>query len=529
MIDVLEHLEHPEVLLNFLSEYALNNLTPYLLISVPNVGHRDVAHNLLAGQWNLTETGILDKTHLRFFTRPTLLKLFDESGWELVAENNFKLEQSDQHDPDSILHSSTLSGSLLHYFSDTLNADSQVNQFIWLLKPKSQKAEPAPKPPVKRPLVSMLIRTQGERNDLLTEALYSIYAQDCDDYEIVVAFHSPGANTDKLLYSLRPEAQRSEEDRTPKDPQVELFRELQKLLDRLPVQLNKKTRLIISTGSGRSAPLNDLLEAAEGEYLSFLDDDDLLFPRHISVIKKAVEEHGQTSLFQTFAAERRVRVLEEQEEKNLSNPEFGFTRRNPLEPVKAKGTFPYTVETIRPTWAVPFNPITQQYSNHVPITCFVMPRKIVEQTNLRFRSDFDLVEDWEFWMRVTQFLKVITLPEITAAINIRTNGTNTVGHEELQPEWQRHHKKRLDLQAEHPLVLDGRVARLIYRQHLQDLRKLEGIYAAHQHQLNTLQNEKTSWQDSDYRNLENWAKEMDARLQKIQGNRLFRLISRFIR
>lgn len=526
LMDVLEHLKQPETLLSFLAEYAQNNQTPYLLVSVPNVGHRDVAFNLLCGKWEMTEHGILDKTHLRFYTQTSLLKLLNESGWELVANNNFTLEHSVQYDPDSILHRTTLVGELMHYLSDTLNPDNEVNQFIWLLKPKSKTATTTSDQnilSVKRPLVSILMRTQGLRNELLTEALYSLYAQDCDDYEVLLCFHSPGANVDKLLtYEVSPEAQQSEDEHRPKDPAVVLFWELKALLDKLPFPLRQKIRLTISNGLGRSTPLNDMVEAAQGEYLGILDDDDQLFPNHISAIKRGVEEHGINPIFQTYAAYRQVRVLEEEGEKT------SYGKQTPLEPNCPKSTFPYTVELIRP-WAVPFNPLTQQYNNNVPVGCFIVPRKLFEQTSLRFRPDFDLAEDWELWMRASQFLKVVTLPEITEVSNIRTNGTNTVGHEELQPGWLLHHRKRLDLQAEHPLVLDGRVARLIYRQHLQDLYKLENIYEAHQHQLKTLQNEKSTWQGSDYRNLENWAKELDARLQKIQGNRLFRLISRFIR
>ena len=58
-----------------------------------------------------------------------------------------------------------------------------------------------------------------------------------------------------------------------------------------------------------------------------------------------------------------------------------------------------------------------------------------EQTSLRFRNDFEYGEDWQFWMEASQLLRIVTLPEVTGVQNVRTNGTNTVGNEELQPEW----------------------------------------------------------------------------------------------
>jgi 2-polyprenyl-3-methyl-5-hydroxy-6-metoxy-1,4-benzoquinol methylase len=532
LMDVLEHLEHPERLLTFLADYARSHQSPYLLVSVPNVGHRDVVYNLLAGKWETTEAGILDKTHLRFFTRNSLHRLLTENGWQVVTENNFEREQADEYDPDSVLHTDTQLGDLLRYVSDTFNPDNKVNQFIWLLKPqvesgtaheeKDLKAENKESKALKRPLVSMLVRTQGQRNDLLIEALYSIFAQDCPDYEVIICFHAPGSDEEKLLSSLYWESEDEDPIHNPfglKDPNVRPFREMYRAIDKLPVEFRPKIRVIICNGEGRSAPLNTLLEAAEGEYLSFLDDDDLLFPRHISVIKKAVEEHGKNNMFQTFAAQRKVRVLEHKKS------DYGFNEATVLEPRPPKPTFPYTVEAIEPTWTTPFNPLTQQYGNSVPITCFIMPRKLVEQTNLRFRTDFEVSEDWEFWMRVSQFLKVTTLPEITAAINLRTNGTNTVGHEELSPAWQIHHKKRLEWQAQHPLILDGRTAGLLYRQHIRDLIKQE----LQNKQMQELSTEYTEKYEKDYRELEKWAHSLNERLQKITGSRLYRLIGRFLR
>ena len=41
----------------------------YVVLSVPNVAHADVALALLDGRFRYTDTGLLDRTHLRFFTR----------------------------------------------------------------------------------------------------------------------------------------------------------------------------------------------------------------------------------------------------------------------------------------------------------------------------------------------------------------------------------------------------------------------------------------------------------------------------
>jgi 2-polyprenyl-3-methyl-5-hydroxy-6-metoxy-1,4-benzoquinol methylase len=78
--DVLEHLPWP---LGVLKTY-LELLKPdgTVIVSLPNVGLWSVRLAHLFGAFNYEETGVLDQTHLRFFTRATALRLLDEAGLE---------------------------------------------------------------------------------------------------------------------------------------------------------------------------------------------------------------------------------------------------------------------------------------------------------------------------------------------------------------------------------------------------------------------------------------------------------------
>ena len=81
LTDVLEHLKNPEELLvtakKFLTKDGL------LIASVPNVANWSVRLPLLFGRFDYEETGILDKTHLRFFTQKTARKMFENSGYTI--------------------------------------------------------------------------------------------------------------------------------------------------------------------------------------------------------------------------------------------------------------------------------------------------------------------------------------------------------------------------------------------------------------------------------------------------------------
>ncbi|HEY7519592.1 MAG TPA: class I SAM-dependent methyltransferase [Methylomirabilota bacterium] len=80
--DVLEHLADPAAVLPAL----LTALAPGgdVVISVPNVAHLWMRLSLLAGCFQYADRGILDRTHLRFFTRRTLDELLDGAGLEVL-------------------------------------------------------------------------------------------------------------------------------------------------------------------------------------------------------------------------------------------------------------------------------------------------------------------------------------------------------------------------------------------------------------------------------------------------------------
>jgi len=77
--DVLEHLRAPERLL----AQCRQHLAPggQLLVSIPNAGHAGLIGELMAGRLQYREEGLLDRTHLRFFTRRSWLGFLAEQGW----------------------------------------------------------------------------------------------------------------------------------------------------------------------------------------------------------------------------------------------------------------------------------------------------------------------------------------------------------------------------------------------------------------------------------------------------------------
>jgi len=82
LADVLEHLVDPWTILKDLVQYLSTN--GLVLISIPNIQHFRIFSYLIKGEWEYKDAGVLDKTHLRFFTKKSLLELLHCADLEIV-------------------------------------------------------------------------------------------------------------------------------------------------------------------------------------------------------------------------------------------------------------------------------------------------------------------------------------------------------------------------------------------------------------------------------------------------------------
>ena len=77
--DVLEHLKEPGDVLRRVRPFIAEN--GVVIASIPNIAHGSVRLALLGGEFRYREWGLLDDTHLRFFTRSSIQDLFEETGY----------------------------------------------------------------------------------------------------------------------------------------------------------------------------------------------------------------------------------------------------------------------------------------------------------------------------------------------------------------------------------------------------------------------------------------------------------------
>lgn len=90
--DILEHLVCPEKVLNFFVQEYLNE-KGRVIVSLPNVAHVSVRFQLMLGNFEYVDNGILDRTHLHLYTVKTARALMKSAGLHIIREiyssNNF--------------------------------------------------------------------------------------------------------------------------------------------------------------------------------------------------------------------------------------------------------------------------------------------------------------------------------------------------------------------------------------------------------------------------------------------------------
>jgi len=80
--DVLEHLLDPQAVLNRISRLIVRS--GRLVVSLPNIAHADVRMALLQGRFDYNPWGLLDRTHIRFFTFKTIGEYVHQAGLQVI-------------------------------------------------------------------------------------------------------------------------------------------------------------------------------------------------------------------------------------------------------------------------------------------------------------------------------------------------------------------------------------------------------------------------------------------------------------
>jgi GT2 family glycosyltransferase len=220
------------------------------------------------------------------------------------------------------------------------------------------------------PLASILIRTV-DRGAWLAQALESVAQQTWRNIEAIVVEDGPPAS----------------------EPIVERFR------GRLDVRYHATgTRL------GRAKAGNIALAMARGEWLNFLDDDDVLFADHVEALVDAVTDARKSGAY----------ALAWETQSEIVDRERGSVREVAHATVHRQ----------------PFDRLTLWHHNYLPIQAVLFNRSLYERYG-GFAEDMDQLEDWNLWTRYTLEDDFVLVEKTTSKYRVPASAREAAGRQQL--------------------------------------------------------------------------------------------------
>jgi hypothetical protein len=199
---------------------------------------------------------------------------------------------------------------------------------------------------VESPFLTVIVRTQGRRPVNLDEVLTCLAAQTIDDFDVQLAVH---------------------------DPSPAVTAEVVEQVGRFAGSFVDRVHVFQVLGAGRARPLNDAIERAAGDYVAFLDDDDLVTADWVEAFaESAVVAPG--TVLRGVALNRSVR----------RTPDAGYEPAGPLERL----------------YPASFDLLEHIHENATPIFSYAVPRRYLCESGTRFCESLPVLEDWDFLLRV---------------------------------------------------------------------------------------------------------------------------------
>jgi glycosyltransferase involved in cell wall biosynthesis len=209
---------------------------------------------------------------------------------------------------------------------------------------------------VRQPLVSIIVRTHQGRQGFLEECLNSLAEQTYAELEIIIV----------------------EDGGDESEPLAKAF----------AAASGRRLNYLSVPRQGRSRAGNLGLNAARGELLGFLDDDDQFLSEHVAVLVGALRERPEAAAACSLAYEVPTRVVS----------------REPLAYTEAGR---YVVHRR------PFAPADLLARNFLPIQAVLFRRELFERLG-GFSETLEMLEDWDLWIRYLVPACFVHVPQVTS-------------------------------------------------------------------------------------------------------------------
>ena len=211
------------------------------------------------------------------------------------------------------------------------------------------------------PLVSVVIPTYNRPEQLL-DAIRSVQAQTYENIEIIVV-NDCGTDVGNIVTSM-----------------------------------NDRNNIIYcrhAVHSGPAVARNTAIKLSKGTYIAYLDDDDIFYPNHVETLASFLMNSGQKVAYTNAVRAHQVR----------QNGKYVTTRKEVF----------YTKD---------FDNDAILLINLVPVLSVMHEKSCIDAVG-PWDENLTTLEDWDLWMRMSRKYEFVHIPEVTAEVTWRTDGTTT--------------------------------------------------------------------------------------------------------
>lgn len=296
---------------------------------------------------------------------------------------------------EPVLARDSLVELLLDRLENEGNASTAIRAAVAQLRDEFGRADD------ERTFLTVIIRTQGARDEMLRDALLSLLGQDSTDFELLIMIHNGVAGAVEAV---------------------------QEIVRTQPESFASRIRIVEVTGGYRGRPLNEALRVAQGQYIAVLDDDDLVFAHWVSSFKEAA------------AASPRALLRAQVSTQHIVREQWGT----------AEGF--RAVSWPRPDYPHAYAQVDHLLVNYSPFMGWAFPRVAFEGLGILFDEELPVCEDWDYILRTATLLGVVDVPHVTAIYHrwVEGGSSYTVHSGE---EWKDSEQRVADKMNAMPLLL----------------------------------------------------------------------------
>lgn len=239
------------------------------------------------------------------------------------------------------------------------------------------------------PFLSIIVRTQGRREQSLREVFLCLEGQENQDFEVVLIGHKLNDDQNALIHLI---------------------------LDQQSENMRKKTRFIPLNSGNRTTPLNVGFANAWGKYIVTLDDDDIVLDNWVGNFYDAATKHEGKVLY-NYALAQNWSVVEKGEYANALRAESAFDTE----------------------FARDYNDVLQVELNRCPPVGLAYPAVAFQKLGIIFDENLATTEDWDYLMRAAYVCGVHSIAEPSCIYRKWINAENSCTVHQ-QEEWHKNYE-----------------------------------------------------------------------------------------